>query len=130
MTPTEKVLKNARHITQAERHVYAIGDECWRADYARIERGEVVRQMPCDFDSQGNIIRRGDEGGAYTLTVAKFPSGYQEQTYGWKFFPTRELAIYELQMIIERRINDTKRDLQKLEDLRDAALAMDVQVRE
>ncbi|AXQ69458.1 hypothetical protein HOU02_gp267 [Caulobacter phage CcrBL9] len=124
------MLKNARHIFQAERHVYAVGDECWRADHDRIERGEVVRLLPCDYDSQGNIIRRGVEGGPYTLTIAKFPSGHQEQTYGWKFFPTKELAVYELQQVIERRINDTKRDLQKLEDLRAAVLAHDVKVRE
>lgn len=97
-----------------ERHPYRKDEIVYRAWGEGVEVGVVVKIEPCRIDSYGNIWP--DENGDRTLYTARFRSGYEKQTYSWKFWPTLAAAEKDLERQLRRRINDARRDIQRLEE--------------
>lgn len=92
-----------------------IGAKVYRANWDRIEEGEVVRISRVRYTSDGREYE--DKTGPYICYHASFRYDHESQTYQWKWFYKIEDAKRDLAKKLRRRAEESRRDAVKCEDM-------------
>ena len=102
----------AAHDEECRRDL-VIGAKVYRAEYGRIEEGEVIaidriRYTDGIFDNGREV---DDPNGPYTRYTACFgPGQWERQTYQWRFFYNINDARKKLAKDLRERAKDARRD--------------------
>jgi hypothetical protein len=101
-----------KRVEAQDKKDFVVGAKVYRAGYDKVEEGEVVNVFPCRINSRGDPVE--DPSGPHTAYCARFGvglSGFELQTYHWKFFIKASVARAKLVYEMRCRVEDTQRSL-------------------
>lgn len=101
-----------KRVVEKDKQDFVVGATVYRAGYDKVEEGKVVKVYPCRLNRHGDPEE--DPKGEHTAYCARFDaglSGFEVQTYHWRFFIKASVARAKLVGELQQRIEARQREI-------------------